>query len=133
MAKPTITKLFVGGIVALFAGLFLMILAIIVAFGARAITVTGTPPTAVEVTTFGWTMIGLASIGCLTVFGGAIAGLVAWIGAVVNTAQLEDKTWFIVLLVLGLLSFGFIGMLAYVIAGPDGTLRVRQPSVQPAA
>jgi hypothetical protein len=59
-------------------------------------------------------------------FGGAIAGLVAWIGALINTAQLADKAWFVLLLVLGLLSFGFIAMVAYVIAGPDST----QPRVQ---
>ena len=64
---------------------------------------------------------------------GALAGLVAWIGAVLNTAQLEDKTWFIVLLVLGLLSFGFVAMIAYVIAGPDGTLIDRHANVQAAA
>ena len=53
----------------------------------------------------------------------ALAALtfVAWIGAVINTSRLEDKTWFLLLLLLGLFSFGFIAMLVYVIAGPDGT------------
>jgi hypothetical protein len=45
---------------------------------------------------------------------------VAWIGAVLNTAQLPDKTWFVVLLVVGLLGLVFIATVAYVIAGPDG-------------
>ena len=54
------------------------------------------------------------------VIGGGIAAVVAWIGALFNTAQLEDKTWFIVLLVLGLFSFGWIATAAFVIAGPDG-------------
>jgi len=45
---------------------------------------------------------------------------VSWIGALLNTIQLEDKTWFVLLLVLGLFSFGFVAMIAYVIAGPDG-------------
>jgi hypothetical protein len=44
---------------------------------------------------------------------------VAWIGALVNTAQLDDKVWFIVLLVLGIWNLGVIAMIAYVIAGPD--------------
>jgi hypothetical protein len=52
--------------------------------------------------------------------GGATGQLVAWIGAVINTAQLQDKTWFLVLLLLGVLSFGFIAMVFYVLAGPDG-------------
>jgi len=48
------------------------------------------------------------------------------------TAQLEDKTWFLVLLVLGLLSFGFFAMIAYVLAGPDGARReAAYPSVAP--
>ena len=46
----------------------------------------------------------------------------------INTAELEDKTWFVVLLVLGLFSFGFVAMLAYVIAGPDGVRRSRLPT-----
>ena len=72
---------------------------------------------------FTWSMAGLALVGTLAVVGGALAQFVAWIGAVLNTSRLEDKTWFIVLLVLGLMSFGFIAMLVYLVAGPDGTRR----------
>ena len=44
--------------------------------------------------------------------------------------QLEDKTWFVLLLVLGLFSFGFVAMIAYVVAGPDGTAQsVARPGV----
>ena len=68
-----------------------------------------------------WTIFGLALIAALAVIGGLIGGLVSWIGALLNTSRLEDKTWFIVLLVLGLVSFGLVAMIAYVIAGPDGT------------
>jgi len=52
--------------------------------------------------------------------GGLIAGLVAWIGALLNTWQLESKTWFVVLLLLGIFNFGFFAMIAYLVAGPDG-------------
>jgi hypothetical protein len=55
-------------------------------------------------------MAGLAIVGILAVIGGALAQVIAWIGAVLNTSRLEDKTWFIVLLVLGLLSVGFVAM-----------------------
>ena len=51
-----------------------------------------------------------------------VRSLIAWIGALLNTARIADKVWFVLLLVLGLFSFGFIAMIAYVIAGPDGTL-----------
>jgi uncharacterized membrane protein len=66
-------------------------------------------------------MVGLAVLAALAMIGGLIGGLVSWIGALLNTAQVEDKTWFIVLLVLGVLSFGIVAMIAYVIGGPDGT------------
>jgi hypothetical protein len=52
---------------------------------------------------------------------GFIGGLMSWIGALLKTAQLEDKTWFIFLIVLGLFSFGLVAMNTYVIIGPDGT------------
>jgi hypothetical protein len=55
----------------------------------------------------------------------AVAHFVAWIGAVLNTAHLPDKTWCVVLLVVGLLGLVFIATVAYVIAGPDG-LKVRE-------
>jgi hypothetical protein len=60
-------------------------------------------------------LFGLA--GGLAVWNGSFA---AWIGAVFNTANLTDRTWFVVLLVGGLLSIGFVVTLAYVIGGPDG-------------
>jgi hypothetical protein len=122
VAKPLITKLFVGGIVAVIAGIFLAAIAMIAALAAGAIVVNGPAPSSVEVTPFGWTMIAVGALGALAMVIGSIAGLVAWIGALINTAQLDDKAWFVVLLVLGLLSFGFVAMIAYVIAGPDGTV-----------
>jgi hypothetical protein len=66
-------------------------------------------------------MLGLGIVSGLTAMGALIGGLVAWIGALLNTSQLESKTWFIVLLLLGIFNFGVIAMLAYVVAGPDGT------------
>jgi hypothetical protein len=62
----------------------------------------------------------------LVTIGGGIGQFVAWIGAVINTSRLDEKTWFIVLLVLGLLSFGLVAMLVYVLAGPDGTQTERR-------
>jgi len=45
---------------------------------------------------------------------------VSWIGALLDTWQLESKAWFIGLLLLGIFNLGFFAMVAYVIAGPDG-------------
>ena len=132
MTKPTITRFFVGGIVAVVAGLFLAFIAVWAAFAAGEFVMDGPDVTDVQFTAFGWSMVGLMIIGGFSMIGGAIAGLVAWIGALLNTAQLDDKLWFVLLLVLGLLSFGFIAMVAYVIAGPDGTL-VQRRAAQPAS
>jgi hypothetical protein len=121
MTKSTVSRLFVGGVVAVVAGLFLTLVAVLIAFASGTFTVSGTEVTGIQPTAEAWTFITLALIGVVSLIGGAIAQLVAWIGALLNTALLVDKTWFILLLVLGLLSFGFIAMLVYVIAGPDGT------------
>jgi len=121
MSKPIITRLFVGGLVAFVAGLVVTIFAGLAAFAGTDITVNGTEVTRVRIDTATWWSIGIATIGVLAMAGGAIAGLVAWIGALINTAQLPDKLWFILLLVLGLFSFGLIAMIAYVLAGPDST------------
>jgi hypothetical protein len=68
---------------------------------------------------FGWVMIGLAGVAILVLIAAAITRFAAWVGAVLHTAELEAKTWFVVLLVTGLLSFGFIAMVVYLIAGPE--------------
>jgi hypothetical protein len=121
MTKSAVTKFFVGGIVAVIAGLFVAIVAVWAAFAAGEFVMDGPDVTGVKFTAFGWSMVGLMIVGGFSMIGGAIAGLIAWIGALINTAQLPDKAWFVLLLVLGLLSFGFIAMIAYVLAGPDST------------
>jgi hypothetical protein len=129
MSKPTITKLFVGSLIALVGGLVLMVVGLLLAFANGAFQMTGPDVTGVNSTALSWSMVALVVVGALAMLGGAIGQFVAWIGAVLNTSHLEDKTWFILLLVLGLLSFGFIAMLVYVIGGPDGTTEPTQPRV----
>jgi hypothetical protein len=121
MSKSTVTKLFVGSLIAIVGGLVLLITGGLLAFANGGFVVSGPDVTGVNWSAFTASMIGLAIVGIVATIGGAIGQFVAWIGAVLNTSRLEDKTWFIVLLVLGLLSFGFIAMLVYVLAGPDGT------------
>ena len=121
MTKSTITRLFVGGIVAVIAGLFLLIASALIAVFSGAFVVDGPDVVAINATPQAWLFVLLGVIGVLSLIGGSIAGLIAWIGALINTAQLPDKAWFVLLLLLGIFSFGFVAMLAYVIAGPDGT------------
>jgi hypothetical protein len=130
MTKPTITRFFVGGIIAVVAGVLLEIGVGFAALAGTVVVVEGQDVTVSTPMTLDWTSLVVATLGVLAILGGAIAGFVAWIGALVNTAGLDDKLWFVVLLVTGLLSFGFVAMLIYVIAGPDstqGTTRTEQP------
>jgi hypothetical protein len=121
MSKPVITRLFVGGIVAVIAGVVLATFAGLAVFAGSDVTMDGAEVTSFRLTPFAWSMVAVVIVGGLAIVGGAISGLVAWIGALLNTAQIDDKMWFILLLVLGLVSFGWVAMIAYVIAGPDGT------------
>jgi hypothetical protein len=76
---------------------------------------------AVRGSALAWSLLGFGLVGGLAIVAGLIAGLVSWIGALVNTSQLESKAWFLALLLLGIFSFGLIAMVAYVVVGPDGT------------
>ena len=119
VAKATITRIFVGSAIAIVAGVVLAFVALHIAFGNGAFVMRGPDVVGVQWTPLAAVALGLGIVGILAVMAGCIGGLVSWIGALLNTAQLEDKVWFIVLLVLGLLSFGLVAMIAYVIAGPD--------------
>jgi hypothetical protein len=121
MSKSVITRLFVGGLVAVIAGVVAATFCVFWAFASGGFVVSGHDVVGVNGTGFTWTLIALIVGSGFVILGGIIAGIVAWIGALLNTVQLSDKTWFVLLLVLGLLSFGFFAMVAYVIAGPDAT------------
>jgi hypothetical protein len=121
MSKAAVTRLFVGSVVAAVAGILLALAAVWFAFANGTFVMDGADVTGIEATPGAWSTIGVVGLAAIVVIGGCVGGLVAWIGALLNTALLEDKTWFVVLLVFGLLSFGLIAMIAYVIGGPDGT------------
>jgi hypothetical protein len=119
MSKTTVTRLFVGAIVAVVTGGALAFATVIAALVGGVVSIGG--PTAVSVNgdalarAIPWLVIaGLAATG------GAIAAIASWIGALLNTFRLDDKTWFVTLLVLGVLSLGWVAIVAYIVAGPDG-------------
>jgi hypothetical protein len=116
-----VTKLFVGGVIAVITGIILVFASVLLAYANGVFVLQGHDVVGVPGTPVAGTMVGHAIQGGQVIVGGAIATLVSWIGALLNTSQLEEKTWFILLLVLGVVSLGFIAMIAYVIAGPDGT------------
>ena len=120
MSKATVTRLFIGGLIAFGAGAIVAILAIALAIANDVFVMAGTDIAAIQGGALAWALIVVAILGGLAAAGGAVAGFVAWIGAVLNTWQLESKAWFVGLVLLGVFNFGFVAMIAYVIAGPDG-------------
>ena len=120
MSKTTVTRLFVGAVLAVVVGLMIAVAAIVAALAGGAVTIGGPTVVTVDGSAFAGTLVWLI-IASVAIAGGTLAAIASWIGALLNTVQLEDKTWFGVLLVLGLLSFGWVAMVAYVVAGPDGT------------
>src|SRR5574340_1272861 len=111
MNKPTITKIWLGGLIGLALGLLIggLGLGLMLAYGGQytpAPTGSGYEfvPT---VNAFFWMTIGMMVAGFTVAVAGGVAQLAAWIGALVNTYQLEDKAWFIVLLAGGLLGLSF--------------------------
>jgi MFS family permease len=120
VSKTNVTRLFIGSLVAFGAGAIVAIMAIGLAMANDVFVMAGDDIVDIQGGTLAWALIALAAFGGLAAAGGAIAGFIAWIGAILNTWQLEGKGWFVALLLLGIFNFGFVAMIAYVIAGPDG-------------
>jgi hypothetical protein len=134
MSKKNVTRLFVGAIVAVVAGVVLGIAALSAALASDAIDLGGSDYIDVNGGSGAWTALGLLIIGSLVALGGTVAAVVSWIGALLNTWQLDDKMWFGTLLAGGLLGLGVVAMIAYVVAGPDSTKRsVTRPRIAGAA
>jgi MFS family permease len=121
MNKATVTRLFIGSGIAILAGAILGFSAVLVSIANDVFVMSGQDIVGLRGGALAWSMLGLGIVGAIAIMGGLIAGLIAWIGALLNTWQLDSRTWFAVLLLLGIFNFGFFGMIAYLIAGPDGT------------
>jgi hypothetical protein len=134
MSKTNVTRLFVGAIVAFGVGLVLGFAALWAALASDAIDLGGSYVIDVNGGSGAWTALGLVVVASLAILGGTVAAVVSWIGALLNTWQIEGKMWFASLLALGLLGFGVVAMIAYVVSGPDGTKQGMAPAlVSPAA
>jgi uncharacterized membrane protein len=127
MTKTTITQLFLGSLGAIIAGILFILVTATAVLATGTWVINGSEVTDFRLSPTATSTFWFALIGGILVVAGAIGQFVAWIGALVNTARLTDKLWFVVLLVLGLFGVGFIAMLVYVIAGPDGTIESQQP------
>ena len=128
MTKATVTRIFIGSLIVGVAGAILAFIAVWLAFANDVFVMSGPDVVGIRGSALAWALLGLGIIGGLAMMGALIGGFVSWIGALLNTSQLESKTWFIVLLLLGIFNFGILAMIAYVIAGPDSTAQAARRS-----
>ena len=121
MSKATVTRLFIGSVIAAVAGAILLIIAVGLAMANDVFVMNGNDVVGVNGGPLALALLAVGVAGGFAIVGAMIGGLVSWIGALLNTAQLDSKAWFLALLLLGIFNFGFLAMIAYVIVGPDGT------------
>jgi hypothetical protein len=122
VSKPTITLLFAAAIAAVVAGMVIRIAAMLTGLTNGAVALGGPQGVTLNAEALAWTVATLV-LASLVIGAGVLAAIAAWVGALVSSFRLEDKSWFVVLLVLGLVSLGWLALLAYVFAGPDSTPR----------
>jgi len=121
MSKATVKRLFIGSLIAAGAGAIVAVSAVWLAIANDVFVMSGQDIVGIQGSALAWILFAFGIAGALAFTGALIGGLISWIGALLNTSQLESKTWFLALLVLGIFNFGFFAMIAYLIAGPDGT------------
>jgi len=132
MTKRTITMVWLTGVgVMIVGGLLALFCSLALASHIGAFTANYQYNNYVPDSTF-WALVSFIVLGGIAILGGIVTQFVAWIGAVINTNRLVDKTWFNVLLWVGVASvvLNFIGcfgaligwglMIVYLVGGPDG-------------
>jgi hypothetical protein len=131
MSKKLVVGIFVWSLLGLVASAALIIAAIAIAALSDSLIMRGDDVVGIERNPSVVAAVTMAAVGALVLIIASVGQFVAWVGAVVNTFALEDKTWFVILLVAGLVSLGFIATLVYVLAGPDGTKHVTAQGARP--
>jgi hypothetical protein len=134
MTKETITRTWLAGIIAIAVGLVVagVAAALMLAYGGtfvRAPSGNGYDFTPTPGGTF-WATMAFIGLGGLLAFCGMVVQFVAWIGALVNSYQLQDKMWFLLTLLLGLIGLGLVVMIVYIIAAPDGYAPNAEPEAK---
>ena len=119
MTRTTISRLFFGSLFPLVVGMVLCGVAAALAFGTDVLIMDGPNVVGIRSGAMASVLVALAGLAILLMSAAAVAIFIAWIGAVVNTADLPSKTWLVVELILGVLGFAVVGVLAYVIGKPD--------------
>jgi hypothetical protein len=130
MNKATITRVFIGGGLAIIAGATVAVFAIGMAMANDVFVMDGPNIAGVRGGALAFSLLGIALVGSLAVMAGLLAGLVAWIGALLNTWRLDSKAWFVALVLLGIFNFGFFAMIAFLVAGPVSTADAERRKAQ---
>ena len=91
MSKATVTRLFIGGTLAVIAGAILAVIAIALAFANNVFVMNGPDVVGVRGGTLAWSLLGLGILGGLAIMGGLISALVSWIGALLNTWRIDSS------------------------------------------
>jgi hypothetical protein len=119
MSRTTISRLFVAAIASLVVGLVIGIGAVVAALLGGAVVLGGPSFVTLQTGPLASALAALV-VACLVITASTVAAAASWVGALLNTWRLDDKTWFVALLTLGLVSLGWVAMVAYVVAGPEG-------------
>lgn len=127
MSRSLVVRVFWGSVIGLGAGLVLMVVAGALALAQDVFVMNGPTVVGLRSGPLAVTLAVLVGLAVLVLLAAAAAVFVAWIGAVLATAELPEKTWFVLLLVVGMLGFVFLAALAYVVAGPDRMPRPQVP------
>ena len=120
VSKPAITRMVKVAVALIVAGSAGSIAVVTWALVNGAIAFGGPQFVTVNAGPFAGAVVALIVASLVTAIG-MVAAVIAWAGALLNTARLADKSWFTALLVLGLISLGWVALIAYVLYGPDST------------
>jgi len=133
MTKSSVTRTWFAGLVVLAVGLLAagVSIGLMLAYGGTfAKAPTGNAYDFVPTyDSFFWTTVGFMVLGFTVAAAGGIVQLAAWVGALINTNRIADKTWFAVLLIGGLVGVvfapvGFAGLASKTaFAAPRGIAR----------
>ena len=127
MTRSTILRLFVGSLIAAVVGGALFTIAAAVGLGNEVLIMNGPDVVGLRPGALSATMIITAGAAFLLWTGATVAVLVAWVGAIINTANLPSKTWLAIELVIGLLGLPFVAVLVYVVGRPKETAYAQGP------
>jgi hypothetical protein len=118
VSKRLVKELFIGSLIAAVGGSVLLLVVVGLAWTGDVFIMRGPDVVGVRSTPGAWILLGLGVLAVLALLAAALVQFVAWIGAVLDAARLPNSMLLAVLLVTGLLSFGVVGMIVYLVLAP---------------